>query len=425
MAGETLLTDLSEIEAVIDELIELFSQSDQEIRLVQQVEQHLANYKTAAASSIEMATVDASLAAEELLSANESYDRLYIDLLQLVHLAKLELSTSLNDLSAQSHEIQTRIMFMSGLGIAAAIAISVAIYLSISRGLRALSNTMLTLADGNTEIGIPKIASQDELGDMAQSLVVFRSNARDLKSSLEKERELNGQQRQFVSLVSHEFRTPLAIIDGMAQRLIRRGEKTPVDQRVIILEKVRNAVIRLTGLMESVLSSASLESGSVNFSPASVDLRELVQKACESQQEISSAHTIINDINALPETYQGDQKLLHQVVTNLLSNAVKYSPNADHVEVTGRSTEDGVEIAVRDFGLGIPEDELPKLCQRFFRASTSTGIQGTGIGLNLVKAFVKMHGGILEVRSAEGEGSTFSVRLPRDLPADRTIADAA
>jgi signal transduction histidine kinase len=164
--------------------------------------------------------------------------------------------------------------------------------------------------------------------------------------------------------------------------------------------------------MESVLSSASLEAGTIEFNPAPINLRKLVRNACDNQQEISSQHRIEVDIDALSESYVGDARLLYQVVSNLLSNAVKYSPGADMVQVTGSLADGYLEIAVRDFGLGVPEEEVPKLFQRFFRATTSSGIQGTGIGLNLVKALVEMHDGTVDVTSTEGQGSTFVVRLP-------------
>ena len=170
--------------------------------------------------------------------------------------------------------------------------------------------------------------------------------------------------------------------------------------------------------MESVLSSASLEAGSIAFNPIQMDLKALVQKVCDNHQEITSKHTINTDIEALPEAFLGDPKLLHQVVNNLLSNAVKYSPNANRVDITGRLVEDNFEIAFRDFGVGIPKDEIPKLFQRFFRASTSNGIQGTGIGLNLVKSLVEMHEGVMVVESTEGEGSTFTIKLPQRPLAD-------
>ncbi len=342
---------------------------------------------------------------------------------------------------------------LSLLGVATAIVLgvlaAVVIRDRIIAPLTAITETMRQMSAGQLALAVPGHERRDELGAMARALEVFRQNSLEarrlaednldverrlaeekveaafLEQSLEQEKELNAQQRRFVSLVSHEFRTPLAIIDGQAQRLIRRGNEMATDKRVDALEKVRGAVNRLTDLMESVLSSASLEAGSIAFDPAPMDIRALVRRACESQQEISSNHKIHMDIDALPERYSGDSKLLYQVAANLLSNAVKYSPDADRIDVTGRATDDGLEIAIRDFGVGIPENEQPKLCQRFFRATTSTGIQGTGIGLNLVKALVEMHGGVIEITSIEGEGSTFTVKLPHELPADNSIASAA
>lgn len=331
------------------------------------------------------------------------------------------------------------------LGVFAAMVIRNRIILPLT----AITETMGKMSAGQLSITVPGHKRQDELGTMAKALEVFRKNSLEarrladenldverrlaeekveaafLEQSLEREKELGAQQRRFVSLVSHEFRTPLAIIDGHAQRLIRKGEKVTAEQRASALEKVRVAVTRLTDLIESVLSSASLEAGSIPFNPIPMDLKALVQKVCENQQEITSKHIINLNIDTLPETFHGDPKLLHQVVTNLLSNAVKYSPSADRVDVISRVIENGLEIAVRDFGVGIPIDEIPKLFQRFFRASTSNGIQGTGIGLNLVKSLVEMHGGIMEVDSIEGKGSTFTIKLPQEQSADHPMIAAA
>lgn len=339
---------------------------------------------------------------------------------------------------------------LSLLGVATALVLgglaALIIRTRIIAPLTAITETMRQMSKGQLAIPVPGHERHDELGAMAKALEIFRQSSLEarrlaeenihverclaeekaeaafLEQSLERERELNAQQRRFVSLVSHEFRTPLAIIDGQAQRLIRRGDKLSTDQRATALEKVREAVRRLTGLMESVLSSASLEAGSLALDPAPMDLKALVEKACDIQQEISGNHRINVNVDALPENYLGDPKLLHQVAANLLSNAVKYSPDADRVDVTAVVTEDGIEIAFRDFGLGIPEDEVPKLFQRFFRASTSSGIQGTGIGLNLVKTLIEMHEGTMDVASIEGEGSTFTVKLPHSVPVETQSA---
>lgn len=228
-----------------------------------------------------------------------------------------------------------------------------------------------------------------------------------------KERELSGLQRQFVSMVSHEFRTPLAIIDGIAQRIMRRLDKLGPDTVRESQQKVRLAVTRLTELMESVLSASRLEEGRIAFEPDVCPLVDLITDIHNSYSELNKDREIFLDVDRLPKTMIADGKLLRQIISNLLSNAIKYSPGGKRVWVNGHLDEQNdLLIAVRDEGVGIPEAELAKLFQRFFRASTSAGIAGSGIGLNLVQHFVELHGGRIEVDSTEGVGSTFTVRFP-------------
>lgn len=238
---------------------------------------------------------------------------------------------------------------------------------------------------------------------------------RELEAELAKEREINGLQRQFVSMVSHEFRTPLAVIDGSAQRLIRRLDKLTPERAGDALHKVRRSVARLTELMESVLNAARLEEGRIVYTPEPCDLAAIIGEICESYADVYPDHAIEMDIDGLPDQVIADPKLVRQVVSNLASNAVKYSPAGTTVRVSG--TEDGdngdAVVSVQDEGVGIPKAELDQLCDRFFRASTSTGIAGTGIGLHLVQHFIAMHGGRMDVNSTEGEGSRFTVRLPK------------
>ena len=117
---------------------------------------------------------------------------------------------------------------------------------------------------------------------------------------------------------------------------------------------------------------------------------------------------------------QADPRLLDQVFTNLLSNAVKYSGKSRRIEMRVTAVAERVEIAMRDFGIGVPADELPKLFTRFYRASTARGLPGTGIGLSLVKELVRLHGGEISVTSRVGEGTIFTVVLPVDVTRSRT-----
>lgn len=247
----------------------------------------------------------------------------------------------------------------------------------------------------------------------------LEEQAIQLAESLEKEKQYNALQHEFVSMVSHEFRTPLAIIDSTAQRIERRKETMTPDDLGQRVGKVRNAVKRLTVLIDDTLSMSRLEAGRIAIRPQPTDLGALLNEVRDQQQQMTRRHHIHMDIAALPETVVVDPELMRQVFINLLSNAVKYSPDADLVEVTGRCDDDGaVVIAVRDYGLGIPAQDQPRLFDRFFRATNVTGIAGTGIGLNLVKRLVELHAGTMAFDSVEGEGTTFTLRLPSKTEAE-------
>jgi len=240
----------------------------------------------------------------------------------------------------------------------------------------------------------------------------LEEQALQLAESLEKEREYNALQHEFVSMVSHEFRTPLAIIDSTAQRIDRRKDSMTPDDLGQRVGKVRNAVKRLTVLIDDTLSMSRLEAGCIEIRPQPTDLRSLLREVCEQQQQMTRRHHVDVDISDLPESFLVDPEFMRQVFVNLLSNAVKYSPDAELVEVTGRCEDGAVVVAVRDYGLGIPAPDQARLFDRFFRATNVTGIAGTGIGLNLIKRLVELHGGTLTFDSVEGEGTTFTVRLP-------------
>ncbi|MGI9488688.1 MAG: ATP-binding protein [Geminicoccaceae bacterium] len=283
---------------------------------------------------------------------------------------------------------------------------------SLIRPIAFITETMTKLAKGDLSVPIPGVKRRDEIGEMARALEVFKANAEQIQCALNKERELNGLQRQFVSMVSHEFRTPLAIIDGNAQRLSRRFTDMPRDRVAEALKKVRSAVGRLTGLMESVLDAAQLEEGKVKFQPSSVNLAELLHEVVESYGEVYPDHEIIMHLDNLPPALSLDERLMRQIISNLVSNAVKYSLKGSKVQISGWQDETGqVCLTVRDEGVGIPKHELDQLFERFFRASTSTGIAGSGIGLHLVQHFVELHGGSIGVESTEGVGTAFTLRF--------------
>jgi PAS domain S-box-containing protein len=262
------------------------------------------------------------------------------------------------------------------------------------------------------------IQHRDHLQELVNDATVeLKERADELHQALAKEKELNQLQSQFVSIASHEFRTPLAIIDGAAQRLSRRAEKLTPEDTVKRVDKIRNAVARMTQLMESTLVAARLEAGRPTIEVSDCDVGSIIREICDRQQDIAQNHNIVCEIRDLPISIKADPGALEQIFTNLLSNAVKYAQHSPEIQVTAFLEGKEVVVHVRDYGIGIDEEDLPNMFQRFFRARTSAGIAGTGIGLNLVKTLVELHDGDIGVESKKDEGSLFRVRLPVEGPA--------
>nr|WP_255616353.1 ATP-binding protein [Microvirga puerhi] len=240
----------------------------------------------------------------------------------------------------------------------------------------------------------------------------YKQAARALQSALDRERETTGAYRNFVSMVSHQFRTPLAILDSSAQRILRRGQAMTEEELVVRVQRIRSATKRLTRLVESVLNAAKLDAGRMELNPASCNLVDLVWDICERQRELSSHAEIRFDAPGASVQVYCDSMLIEQVVINLLSNAVKYSGENPVVEVKIWMDGSRAFCSVRDWGIGIPADELSRIFDRFYRARTATGIAGTGIGLNFAQKIMHLHGGEIQVESYEAAGSLFTFDLP-------------
>lgn len=257
------------------------------------------------------------------------------------------------------------------------------------------------------------IRNRDELeATVHQRTAEIAAQAAALEEALQQEKNINAMQRQFVAMTSHEFRTPLAIIDGAAQRLMRKkgdvdaaflGEKT---------HQIRAAVARMVDLMESFLSAGSMDTGRVELSLVDCSIRKLIEQSITRQKTFSQSHRFDNDLSELPAVIRCDALALSQVITNLLSNAVKYAPRAPDIKVRGWQEDGFAVVSVKDNGVGIDAEDIPKMFQPYFRARTSTGIAGTGIGLSLVKQVVALHGGEIRVDSSRGQGTVFTFRLP-------------
>jgi two-component system OmpR family sensor kinase len=259
--------------------------------------------------------------------------------------------------------------------------------------------------------------------------VVFRNNAIELMKSqhtlsrqaalleeqLAHEQRLALLQRNFVSMASHEFRTPMTVIDGHARRLDKVKDTVAPAEIGERAGKIRSAVLRMTQLIENLLNSSRLIDGGAGLylNVAPMDMRALLEDVCQLHREMVPGLQLIQRFAATPVPMVGDAKLLFQAFSNILSNAVKYSPAGEVIEVTMESSVDEVVVGVSDHGIGIPASDLAHLFERYHRGSNVSGIVGTGVGLYLVKTVVDLHHGAVEVQSTEGEASRFTVRLPR------------
>jgi len=316
-------------------------------------------------------------------------------------------------------------IFLAGLLVAGAM---VHVTRSISAPLVDLAERMHRLAASETSVEVQGTLRHDEIGEMARAVLVFRNNAVDLaknrqalseqaamlQEKLEEEQRLTLLQRNFVSMASHEFRTPLGIIDGHAQRMISMRDRLTAGELSERARKVRNAVRRMTQLIANLIGSSRLIDGRIGFSyhPGEVDLTAIVREACHLQQELTPDAHLVVEMGQPPLMVYGDASLLSQIMGNLVSNAVKYSPNGAAVSVTG--SEDGGEIAVviEDHGIGIPDTDRQRVFERYYRGSNTSGIVGSGVGLYLVKTLIDLHQGSISLESRENEGSRFTVRLP-------------
>jgi PAS domain S-box-containing protein len=240
----------------------------------------------------------------------------------------------------------------------------------------------------------------------------------EVLKTLEKERELNDLKSRFVSMASHEFRTPLAIIQSSAQLLERYELKATEKQEQF--KQINTSIVHMNQLLKDVLTLGKAEAGKIEFNPELLPIRPFCNILVPQLQTVlGQTHRIammIDDQIDDTTTANLDAKLLRQMLTNLLSNAIKYSPNAEIVELNiALTAPNQIQFSVTDSGIGIPTSDLPRLCESFHRAANVGTIQGTGLGLAIVHRCVSLHGGTIDFNSHIECGTTVTIRLPQNL----------
>lgn len=248
------------------------------------------------------------------------------------------------------------------------------------------------------------------LWDKKDNLRGFVKIIRDATAMKENEK----QKDDFISVAAHELRTPVASIQIFAQLLQKYyANNPPPNEPKKYLEKLTSQINKLTELMGTLLDMSRMQQGKVQLHKERVDVTKLIDETIENVQATTSTHKLVR-MGKVQDKITLDRRRIEEVITNLFTNAIKYSPKAQKVIVRITPERNFVRISVQDFGIGIPKENIEKVFERFYRASNSKegNIPGMGLGLYISFQIIKAHGGIMQVKSTPGKGSTFSFTLP-------------
>ncbi|BAI75760.1 two-component sensor histidine kinase (plasmid) [Azospirillum sp. B510] len=278
------------------------------------------------------------------------------------------------------------------------------------------------LAEDPANADNPLLAEFQKLADRhAKLLRQFRKIAKISDRLQTETKDMARQQRQFVLMVSHEFRTPLAIIDSASQ-LLEMEPKLPVSAMPRVA-KIRNAVQRTLHLIERGLADDRL--GTAAARPMAFDLAAMLTGLVAELRGTTGNHRFEQHGFDRPLPIPGDCDLLAVVFSNLLENAIKYSPNGGTIRLDLSSGDGQVTVRIADQGIGVNAADATRLFEKYFRASNAAGTTGAGLGLHLARGIVDTHGGSISVVSEPGRGSAFTVRLPAAQATDPAAAPAA
>lgn len=230
--------------------------------------------------------------------------------------------------------------------------------------------------------------------------------------SLEKEKELNELKSRFVSMASHEFRTPLSGILTSASLISQYTKEEDFSKRIKHINTIKKLVRNLTNILNDFLSLDKLEQGNTISHASNFSIREVLDEIAEEFKEIAEKQPLKIQHHHKDLILHQDKQMFRNVIINLLSNAFKYSPDLGTVCLKTYPSEGNILIEISDQGIGIPVQEQKHIFERFFRANNATTISGTGLGLNIVKRYLDLMNGSIKFISRENEGTTFTVTLP-------------
>jgi PAS domain S-box-containing protein len=247
---------------------------------------------------------------------------------------------------------------------------------------------------------------------LEEAISQLEKTKEELNIALLQERELNDLKSRFVSMASHEFRTPLATILSSLSLVNKYNSLENEEKRVKHIARIKSSVHNMTDILNDFLSLSRLEEGKIAFDPEEFDLYELANNIVQELQQLTKDDQQINFTYTGKKQLFSDKKIIRNILTNLISNAVKFSNEKGQVSVNISGNEGTFLIEVSDNGIGISNEDKKHLFERFFRGKNATNIQGTGLGLNIVAKYVEVLNGKIAFESELEKGTKFSISIP-------------
>lgn len=277
---------------------------------------------------------------------------------------------------------------------------------------RSEEQLILYAAELEKKVEMRTEALNNSIQKLEQEVIDRKKAELEARKSLEKERELNELKTKFVSIASHEFRTPLSSVLSSASLIGQYNERNEPEKISKHVQRIKSSVGQLTGILNDFLSLGKLEEGKVDIAVEKInvptfldEVREEIKGALKDGQHLTIQCDILGDI-------QTDSRILRNVLFNLITNASKYSDEGRPIYLSCMEDEINFRFDVTDEGIGIPVEDQKHMFERFFRASNAGQVQGTGLGLNIVRRYVELLNGKISFTSEFQKGSTFSVIIP-------------
>ena len=237
-----------------------------------------------------------------------------------------------------------------------------------------------------------------------------KERTEELSRSLESERHLNQVAQNMAAIISHDFKTPLVAIRFNINALVEMNSKEHARARLSIYDQIRLVVNSMFETVDDYLTLDKIQKGLGSSDTVEINLRDFIQERLNSLQVLLKKGQEFQFASSGISSLFFDRNILRSILTNLISNAVKYSE--DKVVIRSKLSETELRLSIQDFGIGIPESEIDKVCDKYFQASNSSPFQGSGLGLNIVGKYVDLFGGKMEVESELGKGTLITVVLP-------------